>query len=77
MGAAAALGFARFAYSLLLPAMRHGLHWSFAQAGSLGTAMAAGYLLGSLLTVQAERWLGTARVFVHGLLLTAASLLAK
>ena len=76
MGAAAALGFARFAYSLLLPAMRHGLHWSFAQAGSLGTAMAVGYLLGSLLTVQAERWLGTARVFVHGLLLTAASLLA-
>ncbi|TAL79727.1 MAG: YbfB/YjiJ family MFS transporter [Burkholderiaceae bacterium] len=76
MGSAAALGFARFAYSLLLPEMRHGLHWSFAQAGALGTAMAVGYLFGSLLTVQAERWLGTARVFVHGLLLTAASLLA-
>jgi predicted MFS family arabinose efflux permease len=76
LGTAAALGFARFAYSLLLPAMRNDLHWSFAQAGSLGTAMAAGYLLGSLSIVSVERRLGTARVFMGGLVLTAATLLA-
>lgn len=76
LGAAAALGFARFAYSLLLPAMRGDLHWGYAQAGSLGTAMAAGYLLGSLLTAPVERKFGTARVFVGSLGLTAVSLLA-
>lgn len=76
LGTVAALGFARFAYSLLLPAMRDDLHWTFAQAGSLGTAMAAGYLLGSLSIVRVERRFGTARVFVGGLVLTAATLLA-
>lgn len=76
LGTAAALGFARFAYSLLLPAMRSDLHWNFAQAGSLGTAMAAGYLLGSLSIVSVERRLGTARVFTGCLVLTAATLLA-
>lgn len=76
LGVAAALGFARFAYSLLLPAMRGDLHWSYAQAGSLGTAMAAGYLLGSLLTAPIERKFGTTRVFVGSLGLTAMSLLA-
>lgn len=76
LGTVAALGFARFAYSLLLPAMRSDLHWTFAQAGSLGTAMAAGYLLGSLSIVWVERRVGTARAFVGGLVLTAAALLA-
>lgn len=76
LGTVAALGFARFAYSLLLPAMRNDLRWNFAQAGSLGTAMAAGYLLGSLSIVSVERRLGTARVFMGGLVLTAATLLA-
>jgi predicted MFS family arabinose efflux permease len=76
LGTVAALGFARFAYSLLLPAMRNDLHWSFAQAGSLGTAMAAGYLLGSLSIVSVERRLGTAAVFMGGLVLTGATLLA-
>lgn len=76
LGVAVALGFARFAYSLLLPAMRGDLHWSYAQAGSLGTAIAAGYLFGALLTTPVERALGTARVFVIGLGLTAASLMA-
>jgi len=39
-----ALGFSRFAYALLLPAMQQEFGWSFAQAGSLNTANAAGYL---------------------------------
>ncbi|MGH3781376.1 MAG: hypothetical protein ACRDRO_12310, partial [Pseudonocardiaceae bacterium] len=32
VGPAVALGFARFAYALLLPPMRSSLHWSFATA---------------------------------------------
>jgi hypothetical protein len=31
-----ALGLARFAYALLLPAMRVELHWSYAGAGMMG-----------------------------------------
>ncbi len=76
LGVAAALGFARFAYSLLLPAMQSDLHWTYAQAGSLGTAMAAGYLLGSLVTASVERAVGTSRAFRGGLVVTALSLLA-
>lgn len=37
--------FARLAFGLILPGMREGLELSYRQAGSLGTAMALGYLL--------------------------------
>jgi uncharacterized MFS-type transporter YbfB len=40
LGTASALGLARFAYGLLVPAMRTELHWSLAQAGVL-TALRA------------------------------------
>lgn len=49
MAAAVALGTARFAYALLLPAMRADLGWSYFTAGAMNTANAAGYLLGALL----------------------------
>ena len=49
MGPAVALGLGRFAYALLLPSMRADLGWSFADAGALNTANAAGYLLGGSL----------------------------
>jgi len=35
LGAAVALGFARFNYALLLPAMRQDLAWTYTQAGSM------------------------------------------
>ena len=38
---------ARFAYALLLPAMRDDLGWNYAQAGGLNTANALGYVLGA------------------------------
>lgn len=50
LGAAVSLGITRFAYGLLLPAMREDLGWSYALAGALNTSNAAGYLLGALLT---------------------------
>ncbi|ADH64669.1 major facilitator superfamily MFS_1 [Allomeiothermus silvanus DSM 9946] len=75
LGPAVALGFARFAYALVLPAMREDLHWSYAQAGGMNTANAVGYLLGSLLANSAMlRW-GYRSTFLGSLALTALALL--
>jgi predicted MFS family arabinose efflux permease len=71
MGPAVALGLARFAYALLLPAMRADLGWSFATAGSMSTANAAGYLAGALAAAPFGKRLGDKRVFAVSLLLTA------
>lgn len=75
-GTVVALSLARFAYSLLLPAMQADLHWSYAQAGSMNTAIAAGYLAGALVAGHVAEWLGIRRSFMLGLLLTAAVLIA-
>jgi predicted MFS family arabinose efflux permease len=71
MGPVVALGLSRFAYALLLPAMRSDLGWSFADAGALNTANAAGYLAGALVATPAGRRLGDKLAFAVGLLLTA------
>jgi predicted MFS family arabinose efflux permease len=77
MGPAVGLGLGRFAYALLLPAMRLDLGWSYAQAGAINTANAAGYLVGALAAAPLAARFGDKRVFLLGLLLTAASLLAN
>lgn len=74
LGPAAALGLARFAYALVLPAMRAQLHWSFAVAGSLNTANAIGYLVGALLVPAAVRHGGERRWFLTSMAITAATL---
>jgi predicted MFS family arabinose efflux permease len=71
MGPAVALGLARFAYALLLPPMRADLGWSFADAGTMNTANAAGYLAGAILAAPFAKRLGDKRVFAISLLLTA------
>ncbi|MEJ2632284.1 MAG: YbfB/YjiJ family MFS transporter [Acidihalobacter sp.] len=71
MGPTVALGLARFAYALLLPPMRAGLGWSYAAAGALNTANAAGYLVGALAAAAFGRRFGDKRVFAVSLLLTA------
>jgi predicted MFS family arabinose efflux permease len=76
LGTTAALGLARFAYGLLLPAMRSQLHWSLAEAGTLTTANSAGYLVGALIAAPAERRLGVATVFRVGMIATTAALAA-
>ena len=50
MGAAVSLGITRFAYGLLLPAMRADLGWGYTMAGAMNTVNAVGYLLGALAT---------------------------
>lgn len=77
LGSSAAQGLGRFAYGLLLPSMSSALHWSFATAGLLNTANAAGYLLGALVAAPAGRRWGTKRMLLAGLVATAVFLLAS
>jgi predicted MFS family arabinose efflux permease len=71
MGPAIALGLARFAYALLLPAMRADLGWSYANAGAMNTANAAGYLIGALAATPVARRFGIKQTFIAGIFLTA------
>src|SRR5690242_19123766 len=64
MGLAVGLGLGRFAYALLLPAMRVDLEWSYAQAGAVNTANAAGYLIGALLAAPVASRIGDKRAFL-------------
>lgn len=66
---AVAMGFGRFAYTPILPAMVAGLHLSKAQAGWLASANFAGYLLGAL--VGALPLKGSPRAWLLGGLLAS------
>ena len=77
MGPAVGLGLGRFAYALLLPAMRADLGWSYAQAGTINTANAAGYLIGALLAAPVAARFGDKRAFMVGLAIATGSLLAN
>lgn len=68
--------FARFAYALVLPAMRADLQLSYSQAGWLNTANAIGYLAGAVLIRLLVRGCGNRMLFGIGMVLTAAALLA-
>ena len=75
-GTASALGFARFAYGLLMPAMGDDLGWTAAATGMPATANGLGYLLGALATPLLVSSLGATWVFRGGMVLTAATLAA-
>ena len=75
-GSAVVLGIARFAYGLLLPGMRADLHWSFAQAGTINTANALGYLAGAMITPRVTARIGRGAAFLGGTLVVVAALLA-
>ena len=68
--------FARFAYALVLPAMRGDLGWTWAQSGLLNTWSSAGYLTGAVLARMLVVRTGNRRLFQAGMLLTALSILA-
>jgi len=72
MGAAIALGIARFSYAQLLPPMKADLHWTFAQAGALNTSIGVGYLIGALVFPLVARHVPTNRLFLGGCVLTSA-----
>ena len=75
LGPAVSNSFARFAYALVLPAMRAELHWNYSQAGWLNTANALGYFAGALFTVRYVSRLGNRRLFCVGMFVTAAALI--
>lgn len=76
LGVTVTNGFARFAYGLILPAMRSEMGWSFAQAGWLNTANALGYLCGAILTMFAIQRTSQTKLFSIGIIMTTLSLLA-
>ena len=71
LGAAVSLGITRFAYGLLLPPMRADLGWSYAVAGAMNTANAAGYFLGALLTPLLFARMRAATLLIFGALVAA------
>ncbi|RJG00226.1 YbfB/YjiJ family MFS transporter [Noviherbaspirillum sedimenti] len=77
LGAAVALGIARFAYGLLLPPMRADLGWSYFLAGAMNTANAFGYLLGALVTPWLLRRVSPQRLLVAGAMLTGLFMLVS
>lgn len=76
LGVAITNGFARFAYGLILPAMRADLGWSYAEAGWINTANALGYVLGAAATLALVRRVSAARLFAWGAAGTALFLAA-
>ncbi|MPV58322.1 MFS transporter [Burkholderia sp. HI2761] len=76
LGSAIALGLARFSYALLLPPMKADLGWTFAQAGALNTANAAGYLIGALAFPLLSRCWRAGTLLAAGCVLTAVLMAA-
>lgn len=72
---AVSTSFARFAYALILPAMRADLDLTYSQAGSLNTANALGYLLGALFCARYVPRFGNRRLFGFGMIVTVLSLI--
>jgi predicted MFS family arabinose efflux permease len=77
LGPAVSTSFARFAYALILPAMRTDLGLNYSQAGSLNTANALGYLVGALLCTRYVPRMGNRPLFSLGLVVTVLALVGS
>ena len=62
-------GFGRMSYTLILPAMRDGLHFNYTQLGLLGTGNFIGYLLMAIIGGFLAARFGTRVVIALALLL--------
>ncbi|MDB5825369.1 MAG: major facilitator superfamily 1 [Herminiimonas sp.] len=67
LGGLVSLSLSRFAYALLLPGMRHDLHWTYAIAAGMNTANAAGYIVGAIGAGGSAKLLGPRRAFTLSL----------
>lgn len=72
----ASIGLARFAFGLVLPAMRDELSWSYFDGGLATTFNAAGYLAGAIFGARAARQFGDRAMIVWGSAGMAITLLA-
>jgi len=68
-------GLARFAYALILPAMRSNLGWNYTEAGWNSTANAIGYLVGAIIVFRVARSVSPRRLFATNLWVTTAALI--
>lgn len=75
-GPAVSNSFARFAYALVLPAMRADLDWNYSQAGSINTVNALGYLAGALAVRAFVGRFGNRALFGWGMLVTSVAIAA-
>ena len=75
-GPAVSNSFARFAYALVLPAMREDLGLSWSAAGWLNTTNAFGYLAGAVATRLLVTRVGNRPLFQVGMVVTALAVLA-
>jgi len=71
LGAAVSLGITRFAYGLLLPAMRADMGWTYTLAGAMNTANAMGYFLGALLAPRLLKRMGASTLLWVGAFLAS------
>lgn len=62
----ASIGLTRFAFGLILPAMRNELDWSYFEGGLAATANAAGYLAGAIFGARSARKFGDRNMIVWG-----------
>jgi len=69
-------GLARFAYGLVLPAMREDLSWTYSTAGLLNTANAIGYMLGAFAGYAWLRNVDPVKLFRVGLAIVVVTLCA-
>ena len=77
LGPAVSNSFARFAYALMLPAIRADLGLNYSQAGALNTANAIGYLGGALFAARYVSALGNRRLFCTGMVATVIAILGS
>lgn len=71
MASASSLGYARFSYSLILPAMETSLHWDYQKLGTLNTVNAMGYLAGAFTATTFSKRYGSKKTFAVAILLLA------
>ena len=77
LGPAVSNGIGRFAYALVLPAMRSDLHWTYTEAGWVNTANALGYLAGALATLRLLRGVRLQGLFAAAMVVTTAAIFAS
>lgn len=75
IGVMGALGFGRFAYTPILPAMKEGLSLTYAQMGWIGTGNFIGYLICSLLGGYLATRIGSRVVISVSLVIVAGSMI--
>ena len=75
LGVTVSNAFARFAYGLILPAMRSDLGWSYTVSGWINSANALGYVVGALFTYIFIERFKVKRLYIAGILITSVSLL--